>query len=30
MLSTAPAINATLYGSARLSYCIARDGQLPR
>jgi len=29
MLSTASAINATLYGAARLSYCIARDGQLP-
>jgi amino acid transporter len=29
MLSTASAINATLYGSARLSYCIARDGELP-
>jgi amino acid transporter len=30
MLSTASAINATLYGSARLSYSIATDGQLPR
>jgi amino acid transporter len=30
MLSTASAINATMYGSARLSYCIARDGELPR
>jgi amino acid transporter len=30
MLSTASAINATLYGAARLSYCIARDGELPR
>ena len=29
MLSTASAINATLYGSARLSYCIERDGELP-
>lgn len=29
MLSTASAINATLYGTARLSYCIARDGELP-
>lgn len=29
MLSTASAINATFYGSARLSYCLARDGQLP-
>ena len=29
MLSTASAINATFYGSARLSYCIARDGELP-
>ncbi len=30
MLSTASAINATLYGSARLSYTIAKNGQLPR
>lgn len=30
MLSTASAINATLYGTARLSYCIAKDGELPR
>jgi amino acid transporter len=30
MLSTASAINATLYGTARLSYCIARDGELPK
>lgn len=30
MLSTASAINATLYGSARLSYSIASDGELPR
>jgi amino acid transporter len=30
MLSTASAINATFYGAARLSYCIASDGQLPR
>ncbi|MGB7631299.1 MAG: APC family permease [Candidatus Deferrimicrobium sp.] len=29
MLSTASAINATLYAAARLSYCIARDGELP-
>lgn len=29
MLSTASAINATLYGAARLSYCIAVDGELP-
>ena len=29
MLSTASAINATLYGAARLSYSIASDGQLP-
>lgn len=29
MLSTASAINATLYGTARLSFCIARDGELP-
>jgi len=29
MLSTASAINATLYGTARLSYCIAKDGELP-
>jgi amino acid transporter len=29
VLSTASAINATLYGSARLSYVIARDGELP-
>jgi amino acid transporter len=29
MLSTASAINATLYGSARLSYIIAKDGELP-
>ncbi len=30
MLSTASAINATLYGTARLSYAIAKDGELPR
>lgn len=30
MLSTASAINATLYGTARLSYVIAKDGELPR
>ena len=29
ILSTASAINATLYGTARLSYIIARDGELP-
>lgn len=29
MLSTASAINATLYGSARLSYVIAKQGELP-
>ena len=29
MLSTASAINATIYGAARLSYSIARDGELP-
>lgn len=29
MLSTASAINATFYGTARLSYIIARDGELP-
>lgn len=29
MLSTASAINATLYGAARLSYCVAVDGELP-
>lgn len=29
MLSTASAINATLYGASRLSYSIARDGELP-
>lgn len=29
LLSTASAINATLYGAARLSYSIARDGELP-
>jgi len=30
LLSTTSAINATLYGSARLSYIIAKDGELPR
>jgi amino acid transporter len=30
MLSTASAINATLYGTARLSFVIAKDGELPR
>jgi amino acid transporter len=29
MLSTASAINATLYGASRLSYVIAKDGELP-
>jgi len=29
MLSTASAINATVYGAARVSYMIARDGELP-
>jgi amino acid transporter len=29
VLSTASAINATLYGAARLSYIIAKDGELP-
>jgi len=29
MLSTALAINATTYGAARLSYMIAKDGELP-
>jgi amino acid transporter len=29
MLSTLSAINATLYGSARLSYTIAKEGELP-
>ena len=29
VLSTASAINATLYGTARLSYIIAKDGELP-
>ncbi len=30
MLSTASAINATVYGAARLSYIIAKDGELPK
>ncbi len=30
MLSTGSAINATLYGAARVSYVIAKDGELPR
>jgi amino acid transporter len=30
MLSTASAINATVYGATRLSYVIAKDGELPR
>ena len=29
MLSTASAINATLYGAARLSYVVAKEGELP-
>ncbi len=29
MLSTASAINATVYGAARTSYVIAKDGELP-
>lgn len=29
LLSTTSAINATLYGAARLSYAIAKDGELP-
>ncbi|MBM9616520.1 amino acid permease [Desulfobulbus rhabdoformis] len=29
MLSTASAVNATIYGAARLSYVIAKDGELP-
>lgn len=29
LLSTLSAINATLYGTARLSYTIAREGELP-
>jgi amino acid transporter len=29
LLSTGSAINATLYGAARLSYMIAKDGELP-
>ena len=29
LLSTASAINATLYGAARLSYIIAKEGELP-
>ncbi len=29
LLSTSSAVNATLYGSARISYIIAKDGQLP-
>jgi amino acid transporter len=30
LLSTGSAINATLYGTARVSYVIAKDGELPR
>ncbi|MFY9706290.1 MAG: APC family permease [Desulfobacterales bacterium] len=29
LMSTASAINATLYGAARVSYIIAKDGELP-
>ena len=29
MLSTSSAMNATVYGAARLSYVIAKDGELP-
>jgi len=29
LLSTASAVNATLYGATRLSYIIAKDGELP-
>lgn len=29
LLSTASAINATVYGASRLSYVIAKDGELP-
>ncbi len=29
VLSTASAINATIYGAARMSYTIAKDGELP-
>ncbi len=29
LLSTGSAINATLYGTARISYIIAKDGELP-
>lgn len=30
LLSTASAINATLYGASRVSYIIAKEGELPR
>jgi hypothetical protein len=30
LLSTGSAINATLYGTARVSYIIAKDGELPK
>jgi len=30
LLSTASAINSTVYGAARLSYVIAKDGELPQ
>jgi amino acid transporter len=29
LLSTASAVNATIYGAARLSYIVAKDGELP-
>lgn len=29
LLSTGSAINATLYGAARISYVIAKEGELP-
>jgi amino acid transporter len=30
LLSTSSAINATLYGTARVSYIVAKDGELPK
>ncbi len=30
LLSTSSAVNATLYGSTRISYIIAKEGELPR
>jgi len=30
LLATASAVNATLYGSSRVSYIIAKDGELPK